>query len=64
MGTVHVCDLCGEPLPLDYNYRYFGIFERTSDLFGFHWRKIEVHNSCLYCLMHNLETKEEQRDES
>lgn len=59
MGTVHVCDLCGKPLPLDYDYRHFGIFERTSDLFGFHWRTIEVHKSCLNRLMNNLETKED-----
>lgn len=58
MGTIHVCDLCGKPLPLDEGrfgsgYKKYKIKERYPFGWEFRWETIEVHEECLRKLMNS-----------
>ena len=58
MGAIHVCDLCGKPLPLDEgrfgsDYKMYKIKERYPFGWEFRWKTIEVHEECLRKLMNS-----------
>ena len=51
MSTIHVCDLCGKPMPLDYQGYHYRIKNHWKSWWELGWVRIEAHDECVKQLL-------------
>lgn len=59
MSTIHVCDLCGKPMQLDYQGCQYRIKKHWTSWWEWEhgWVTIEAHDECVKRLLDALDDK-------